>query len=308
MNGGEVGKRAVARNDIEFAAELCENMLPSIVGGMQLRPGFEYLTTLANAGNARLIPFLDSDGTGGEVLVFKNGHIAIYDSDGTEHIIADYFWTNDKNDKIQYVQVGDILFLAIPDTQPYQLKRIGEDANLLASWTLEPYLNDVEDGPFRVSRKTTELTISSRSVFDDNAFQITASAPIFKANDVGRLIRGIHYYQRTEQRFNSIDTSRSIRVSGVSPEDSADQNTGRIVFLTLDHATSWTGKAVLERSVGDSPDGAWSVVGEYVAGNTKTFTLKGSGGLANWPAGADGYDPNNKTTSYDWQSNFNCLL
>ncbi len=45
LNGGEVGKEALGRLDLErmqFAFSRCENFLPRVIGSQSIRPGFEY--------------------------------------------------------------------------------------------------------------------------------------------------------------------------------------------------------------------------------------------------------------------------
>lgn len=64
LNGGEVGKEALARLDLErmqFAGSLYSNMVPRVIGSMTLRPGLEYIADI-DFGDVRLIEYSYSGG------------------------------------------------------------------------------------------------------------------------------------------------------------------------------------------------------------------------------------------------------
>lgn len=77
LNGGEVSARAIARLDLSrlrYASETCLNMMPSIVGSLDFRPGLEYMTTLVgNAENKRFIPFVFSQDDASIIEVAEDG-------------------------------------------------------------------------------------------------------------------------------------------------------------------------------------------------------------------------------------------
>lgn len=65
LNGGEVGKEALARLDLErmqFAGSLYSNMLPRVIGSMTLRPGLEHIADI-NLGDVRLLEYSYSGGS-----------------------------------------------------------------------------------------------------------------------------------------------------------------------------------------------------------------------------------------------------
>ncbi len=81
LNGGEVGKDAIARFDLDrlrYAAVLQENFLPHVIGKMQLRPGFESLVEY-NPG-IRMVPFI-VNASESQMLVFSPNRMEIL-SDG----------------------------------------------------------------------------------------------------------------------------------------------------------------------------------------------------------------------------------
>lgn len=74
LNGGEVGKEALGRLDLErlqFAGSLYSNMLPRVIGSMTLRPGLEHVCDLdigdvtlleyAYSGSSVLLPILSDE-------------------------------------------------------------------------------------------------------------------------------------------------------------------------------------------------------------------------------------------------------
>lgn len=65
LNGGEVGKEALARLDLErmqFAGSLYSNMLPRVIGSMTLRPGLEYIADI-DFGDVQLVEYSYSGGS-----------------------------------------------------------------------------------------------------------------------------------------------------------------------------------------------------------------------------------------------------
>ena len=64
LNGGEIDKNAAARIDLQrnqYAAQFMQNYMPTVIGKMQFRPGFEFLTTSDQPDERkRLIPFVGS--------------------------------------------------------------------------------------------------------------------------------------------------------------------------------------------------------------------------------------------------------
>lgn len=63
LNGGLVSPLALARTDLQrmkLTAETFENCLPRVIGPMQFRPGFKYLSSTKGDAVARQIPFIFS--------------------------------------------------------------------------------------------------------------------------------------------------------------------------------------------------------------------------------------------------------
>lgn len=83
FNGGEIGKEALARVDLEVypsTAEVMENVLPLMGGAMIKAPGSEFICALADNTTAKVRPFVfNIDET--RVLQFRDGEMRIIDGD-----------------------------------------------------------------------------------------------------------------------------------------------------------------------------------------------------------------------------------
>ncbi|MBL0935512.1 MAG: hypothetical protein IBJ07_12280 [Rhizobiaceae bacterium] len=78
LNGGEVGKEALARLDLErlqFAGSLYSNILPRIIGSMTLRPGLEHIADI-DLGEVQLIEYAYSGGSA-FIPVLSNGEMRV---------------------------------------------------------------------------------------------------------------------------------------------------------------------------------------------------------------------------------------
>jgi len=107
-NRGEVDQRALGREDIKRvnnSASLMENFIPSRLGGMQYRPGTEYIASLDNSYDHRLVPFVAA-------------------TDDTA--LLDFY-----NDKVEFI-VNDEPITASPVTSPILN---GSFRTNIASWT-----------------------------------------------------------------------------------------------------------------------------------------------------------------------------
>jgi len=86
FNAGELGKKALARVDLQNyprGAEIMENILPLVQGGMTKMPGTRLVASTPSNGAARLRPFIVSETNRFEVelsnlklrLSFENGMV-----------------------------------------------------------------------------------------------------------------------------------------------------------------------------------------------------------------------------------------
>ena len=84
LNGGEVGAEAVSRLDLDrlrYAGELCQNLLPKVIGSLQMRGGFAYKADSAvNEADNLLIKFVFGS-TDNTVLHFSSDGMRIFDGD-----------------------------------------------------------------------------------------------------------------------------------------------------------------------------------------------------------------------------------
>ena len=126
LNGGEVGKEALGRLDLErmqFAGALYSNMLPRVIGSMTLRPGLEHVCDLdigtaqlleyAYSGSSILLPILSDE----ELRILKDDALVTRASVSTAITNGDFSsftgWTDaSAGDASADVDSGDLLLTA----------------------------------------------------------------------------------------------------------------------------------------------------------------------------------------------------
>lgn len=191
FDGGEISPLLYARVDSErykSSLALCKNFIPTLQGGLHRRPGSYYINEVFNSGyKTRLIPFEYST-TQAYMLEFS----APPSSGGVIRFYADYGiievsgtpltvsmpYTGADIPLLKWTQNADVLYLVHPDYPPMQLNRLSN-----TSWTL----NTVAfiDGPYLdIGVASTTIAVTG-----SGPWTLTASAALFAATDVGRLIR-----------------------------------------------------------------------------------------------------------------------
>lgn len=84
LNGGEVGREATPRLDLErlrFAGELYQNVIPKVIGSIQLRGGFEYKASSAVNETGNLFIKFVVGSTDNALLQFSSDGMRIFDGD-----------------------------------------------------------------------------------------------------------------------------------------------------------------------------------------------------------------------------------
>lgn len=186
FTGGELSPLFASRADLErYAAAGREmvNAIPLPEGPLTRRPGTRFVAPVRGDAAGILIPFEFSveqayvvEVTAGAFRFYMNG--ARLEAGGVPYEVASPYGAADL-DRLRWTQSADVLFLACPGHAPRMLSRTGHTA-----WTLT--LFEPEDGPYLdVDLSDTSLTPSAAG----GAVTITASAPVFAATDVGRLLR-----------------------------------------------------------------------------------------------------------------------
>lgn len=136
--GGEVSPSVAARVDLSkraVAVERAENFFVRVSGGMESRPGLQFIAEAKTTDTTRLIPFeFNTEQT--YILELGNQYIRFYTyggqilSGGSPYEIASPYLAADLFE-IEFAQSGDVMTLVHPDYAPRELVRITN-----TNWTL----------------------------------------------------------------------------------------------------------------------------------------------------------------------------
>lgn len=187
INGGEVspllhGRVDLAKYPNSYAT--VENFLPLAQGPAARREGFRYIANTRNDAVARLIPFEFStvqayviEATDLKFRFYK-GRAQIVS--GTPVELAVPYAAADLA-ALRWAQSADVLYLAHQSHAPRKLTRTSH-----TSWSISTVA--FLDGPYLDVRSDLTITPSGTS----GSVTLTASAALFAAGDVGRLVRLKH--------------------------------------------------------------------------------------------------------------------
>ncbi len=141
-------------------------------------------------------------------------------------------WLESQLRSLRFEQSFDVAWISAKAEQTRVLEHRGN-----RSWSLR--LFQPEDGPFaNLNVSTTTLTASSQT----GVTTVTSSAPLFRTNHPGALLKILHQGQYVTASLNVLEeTSETIRVSGV------DENRKFNVTIT----GVFTATVLIERSVGN---------------------------------------------------------
>lgn len=141
FGAGELAPALYARTDVQkYAAGLrtCRNFIVQREGGVNMRPGFDYVATTKNSGQVRLIKFVFNNANA-FVMEFGNLYIRFYangapveSSPGVPVEVTTPYLTADL-DGIGYVQSGDVVTLVHQSYPPQKLSRLSN-----TNWTIGP--------------------------------------------------------------------------------------------------------------------------------------------------------------------------
>jgi hypothetical protein len=194
FNGGEWSPELYGRIDLDKYRNACaevENFVLLPQGPATRRPGTRHVARTKNDGEIRLIPFEFSTE---QTYVIEAGDFyfrfymnggRIENPPGTPHEIATPY-SLAKLAQLKWAQSADVLYLCHPDFAPRKLSRTGH-----TSWTLT--LADFQDGPY-LDENVGPITLTPAAA-TGNGINLTASASLFVASDVGRLVRIKHAAQ-----------------------------------------------------------------------------------------------------------------
>lgn len=239
FNTGEVTPQIDSRADIEKYASSCrelKNMLPRIYGGVERRPGTEFIKEAKNSPEGiRLIPFVFSS-TIAYMCEFGNLYARFYFDgapllDGSSnHVEVTTPYLAADLAALQFGQIGDTLWLVHRDYAPRKLTR-----TTTTSFSLDTIA--FTTGPFRKRNDIAnddDITLSSDVTAADAVGTLTASDDVFDSDHVGAI------FKLTQPRATTIVT---IDAAGTSDVIDVFGN------YTWETTGTWTGTIKLERNV-----------------------------------------------------------
>lgn len=184
-NGGELSPLMMGRADHEVWAVGLKEMVgfcPRPQGPMEASPGFEYVETAA--GPCRLIPF-EPYVTQGYVIEASDQLLRFYTNDvllesggSPVEVVTPYSFAQVR--ELWHEHSNDVLYLFHGDVKQRLLERTAAAAFSLTEL-------EFENGPFLDRNADESLTLSFNGV-TGSGITVTASAALFAATDVGRLI------------------------------------------------------------------------------------------------------------------------
>jgi len=260
FNAGELSPLLKGRADFpkfDQGCETLENMLPLTQGPVMRRPGTKYIAT-AKTGNTkiRLIPFEYST-TDAYVLefgdlymrVYRNGGQVLDVNDDPYEIVTPF--AADELDGLQYAQSANTMYFVDANDEPQALTR---DAH--TDWDI----NDVNftTGPF-LERDTSGITIEPNAT--TGTITLTASAPLFNANQVGALWKIYHHRADTTVKgvLDANEAGSAIAISGE--------------YNAVTHGT-WTATLTLERSY--DAGATWDAITAIASTNDNNLNTSGT--------------------------------
>ena len=225
FTAGELSPRLDGRTDVNKYFNGCsrlENFIIHPHGGASRRPGTKFIASVKTAANAtRLIPF-EFSVTQTYVLEFGHNYFRIYKdggqvvSSGSAVEVATPYGTSDLS-AIKFTQSADLMYLVHPDYSPRVISRSSHTA-----WTIAEVA--FRRGPMQDENSTTTTLVASART---GSLNITASASLFVATDVGRIIKLHEGYAK----ISSI-TSATVAVAAV--QENSDGRTELLPSYTAD--------------------------------------------------------------------------
>lgn len=232
FNAGEWSPELYGRVDLDKYRNACrhiENFVLLAQGPATRRPGTEFVAHSKDSGRVRLIPFEFSteqayviEAGDGYFRFYMNGG-RIEDPPGTPYELATPYGVNDLAG-LKWAQSADVLYLCHPDFAPRKLARSGHTA-----WSLQEIA--FQDGPY-LDENVGPITLAPAAV-SGSGVTLTASADLFEAGDVGRLLRLRHGSQWGWARITGFSNATSVTIA-------IDGNFGSTAATTAWRLGSWS--------------------------------------------------------------------
>lgn len=260
FNGGEFSPLVATRVQLEKYASGCrvlENFIPMTYGGVNRRPGTEFLGAAKLTDHrCRLIGFNYSTTTrfilelGHQYLRFWKDGAQVQSSGEPLELAAP--WTEDQLREVQYCQINDIMYLTHPLAPPRKLSRKADN-----DWTLE---NVDWTWPAFFDENVTTTAISVNSTIGPGR-TMTSSTGIFTPEHVGAFWQLAHLREKSEveKKLNTDGHSDSLIVHG-------DWE-----FTTYG---TWTGEIRIQRSENDGI--SWDTIRTYTSEDDRNVSTTGN--------------------------------
>lgn len=191
FNAGEWSPELYGRVDLDKYRNACrriENFVLLAQGPATRRPGTQFVAHTKEDGVVRLIPFEFSteqayiiEAGAGYFRFYMNGG-RIETSPGVAYEVATPYGVADLAG-LKWAQSADVLYLTHPQFAPHKLARSGH-----TNWSLSQI--NFLDGPY-LDENVGTITLAPAAASGSN-ITLTASASLFVAGDVGRLVRIKH--------------------------------------------------------------------------------------------------------------------
>ncbi|WP_374656116.1 hypothetical protein [Dongia sp.] len=191
FNAGEWSPELRGRIDLDKYRNACrriENFVLLAQGPATRRPGTQFIAHTKDDGIVRLVPFEFSteqayiiEAGAGYFRFYMNGG-RIETAPGVAYEIATPYGVADLAG-LKWAQSADVLYLTHPGFAPRKLARSGH-----TSWSLAEI--DFQDGPY-LDENVGVVTLAPAAASGSNV-TLTASASLFVAEDIGRLVRIKH--------------------------------------------------------------------------------------------------------------------
>ncbi len=183
FSSGEISPLLHARVDLaRYLTGLADlqNMVVLPQGGVTRRPGFEYSAGVS--GKIYLIIPFEFNSTDTALIVFIEHYMKIYGNvSGSLTLLATLnipYDTGDLEAGIDYVQSGNVVFLANKNVCPYVLRR-----KSLKDWTLTKF--DFRGGPFIDSTEWGAKRPLTLKKIAGTYYQVTSTEDIFNYENLG---------------------------------------------------------------------------------------------------------------------------
>ncbi len=272
FTAGQLSARLDGRTDIAKYANGCKQLQNFVVhahGGATRRPGTEFIAEVKTSANAtRLIPFeFNVEQT--YILEFGNLYFRIYRdggqvvSGGSAVEVATPY-TSAQIADIKFTQSADVMYIVHPDHSVRKISRTGH-----TSWTITEV--DFRRGPM-LDQNTTTTTLSSSGL--TGSVTVTASASLFAATDVGRLI---NFYDGFA-KITAYSSATSVTAAVQENEDLRTELMASYTATTIAFKEGDPSSTGLEHNDRITDTGANFILEGFKVGQTVTISGASNGG------------------------------